>query len=142
MEGFYWLIALVIFLIVEGFTAGLTTIWFAAGSLLAFIAAVCGLDLVWQAVIFVLSSVILLFATRPLVKKFVNSRTSRTNADSVIGREAVVTETISNLSASGAITLDGMTWTARSVDPEKEIPAGQTVVVREIRGVKCMVEPQ
>ena len=139
MEMYIWLGLMVLFLLVEAATAGLTTIWFAGGALIAFLAALLGGNLVIQVVVFVLVSLLLLVFTRPMVKKYLNGRTLKTNADSLIGRTAVVTEEISNLNATGTITIDGMPWTARTQTEEK-IPVGAEVRIREIRGVKCIVE--
>ncbi len=139
MEMYIWLALMVLFILVEAATAGLTTIWFAGGALAAFLAALVGGDLVVQVILFVLVSLLLLIFTRPLVKKYLNGRTLKTNADSLIGRTAVVSEEISNLRATGTIMIDGMSWTARS-ESEEEIPVGAEVRIREIRGVKCIVE--
>ncbi len=139
MEMYIWLALMVLFILVEAGTAGLTTIWFAGGALVAFLAALLGAHLVVQVILFVLVSLLLLIFTRPLVKKYLNGRTLKTNADSLIGRTAVVSEEISNLRATGAIMVDGMSWTARS-ETEEAIPAGAEVRIREIRGVKCIVE--
>ena len=75
------------------------------------------------------------------VKKYVNSRKVATNADRNIGRSAVVKERIDNLAASGTVQLDGVTWTARSLDGTP-IESGETVRIREIQGVKLLVERQ
>ncbi len=126
MEMYIWLALMVLFILVEAGTAGLTTIWFAGGALVAFLAALLGAHLVVQVILFVLVSLLLLIFTRPLVKKYLNGRTLKTNADSLIGRTAVVSEEISNLRATGAIMVDGMSWTARS-ETEEAIPAGAEV---------------
>lgn len=138
----FWIGALIIFVVVEAVTVGLASIWFAIGALAALICALVGGPLWLQVVWFVLVSVATLFLTRPLVKKYVNGRAVATNADRNIGRTALVTERIDNLAATGTIKLDGVEWTARSVDDELTIPENTQVVVREIRGVKLLVEPK
>lgn len=136
----FWVAALVVFLIVEAVTAGLVSIWFVFGSLVALICAALGAAVWLQIFWFVIVSVATLVLTRPLVKRYVDSRSVATNADRSIGRAAVVTERIDNLAATGAVKLDGVVWTARSTDDAVAIEAGERVTVRAIEGVKLIVE--
>ena len=141
-EAIFWVAAMVLFLIVEAVTVGLASIWFAIGALAALLCALIGGPIWLQVVWFVVVSVITLLLTRPLVRKYISGHTVATNADRNIGRTAVVTERIDNLAATGSVKLDGVDWMARSVDDERTIPNGAQVVVREIRGVKLIVEPK
>lgn len=136
----FWVAALVVFLIVEAVTAGLVSIWFVFGSLVALICAALGAAVWLQIFWFVIVSVATLVLTRPLVKRYVDSRSVATNADRSIGRTAVVTERIDNLAATGAVKLDGVVWTARSTDDAVTIETGERVTVRAIEGVKLIVE--
>ena len=136
----FWVAALVVFLIVEAVTAGLVSIWFVFGSLVALICAALGAAVWLQIFWFVIVSVATLVLTRPLVKRYVDSRSVATNADRNIGRTAVVTERIDNLAATGAVKLDGVVWTARSTDDAVAIETGERVTVRAIEGVKLIVE--
>ncbi len=136
----FWVVALVVFLIVEAVTAGLVSIWFVFGSLVALICAALGAAVWLQIFWFVIVSVATLVLTRPLVKRYVDSRSVATNADRSIGRAAVVTERIDNLAATGAVKLDGVVWTARSTDDAVAIETGERVTVRAIEGVKLIVE--
>ena len=136
----FWVAALVVFLIVEAVTAGLVSIWFVFGSLVALICAALGAAVWLQIFWFVIVSVATLVLTRPLVKRYVDSRSVATNADRSIGRAAVVTERIDNLAATGAVNLDGVVWTARSTDDAVAIETGERVTVRAIEGVKLIVE--
>lgn len=136
----FWVAALVVFLIVEAVTAGLVSIWFVFGSLVALICAALGAAVWLQIFWFVIVSVATLVLTRPLVKRYVDSRSVATNADRSIGRTAVVTERIDNLAAAGAVKLDGVVWTARSTDDAVAIEIGERVTVRAIEGVKLIVE--
>ena len=137
----FWIAALIFFIIVEAVTVGLASIWFAIGALAALICALLNGPVWLQTTWFLTVSVITLILTRPLVKKYVNSRAVPTNADRNIGRTATVTERIDNLASTGAVRIDGVLWTARSVSGEP-IEEGARVVVREIQGVKVIVEPQ
>ena len=136
----FWVVALVVFLIVEAVTAGLVSIWFVFGSLVALICAALGAAVWLQIFWFVIVSVATLVLTRPLVKRYVDSRSVATNADRSIGRAAVVTERIDNLAATGAVKLDGVVWTARRTDDAVAIETGERVTVRAIEGVKLIVE--
>ena len=136
----FWVAALVVFLIVEAVTAGLVSIWFVFGSLVALICAALGAAVWLQIFWFVIVSVATLVLTRPLVKRYVDSRSVASNADRSIGRAAVVTERIDNLAATGAVKLDGVVWTARSTDDAVAIETGERVTVRAIEGVKLIVE--
>lgn len=135
-----WVVLMVVFLVVEAATAGLTCIWFAIGSLAALIAALFDAQLWLQIVWFLVISLVTLYFTRPLVKKYVNSRSQPTNADMVIGKEALVTEDIDNVEATGAVSVGGKVWTARSADGGR-IKSGAVVSVLRIEGVKLIVEP-
>ena len=138
----FWVVALVVFLIVEAVTAGLVSIWFVFGSLVAVICAALGAAIWLQIFWFVIVSVATLVLTRPLVKRYVDSRSVATNADRNIGRTAVVTERIDNLAATGAVQLAGVVWTARSTDDAVAIEPGTHVTVRAIEGVKLIVESE
>lgn len=137
---FVWLGLLVLFLAVEFATAQLTTVWFAAGALVSLLLASFGVDnLAIQIIVFTLVSLVSLILTRPLVKKWTRAKKQPTNADMVIGEEAVVTETISNTDGKGLAKVNGAIWSARSAD-DRVIPAGKTVTVKAIEGVKLIVE--
>ena len=135
-----WLIAMVILLIVEAMVPGLISIWFAIGALAALISALFHAPVWLQLVWFFAISILTLVLTRPFVKKYVNSRVTPTNADVVIGKDAVVTERIDNLHAQGAVMLDGKVWTARTEKEQVTVEAGETVRVLRIEGVKLIVE--
>ena len=134
-----WTGLLIVFTIGEGVTVGLTAIWFAAGSLAALICALLGGPLWLQIALFIVISALCLLAIRPLAHKYFNSKVEPTNADRILGTEAVVTEDINNLQAIGAVRIGGITWSARSED-DSPIPAGTLVRVLRIEGVKVYVE--
>ena len=134
----FWIIAMVVFLVIEAVTVGIVSVWFAIGALFAMVTAMLGANLWVQITVFLVVSAIALYFTRPLVKKFVNNKVEPTNADMLIGKECRVVETIDNLSGTGAVYVDGKTWTARTVD-EEIIPVGQLVKAERIEGVKLIV---
>lgn len=134
-----WVVLVIIFLVVEGVIPGLVSIWFALGALAALISALLGAQLWLQVLWFVLISVVALAATRPLAKKYVNSRVQATNADMLIGQECVVNETIDQLAGTGAVTVGGKVWTARCTDRDTILEKGSVAVVERIEGVKLIV---
>ena len=114
-----WGFAVIFFLLLEALTMGLTTIWFAAGAFVAAAVALFGCPFSVQIVAFVVVSVLCLVFTRPIAKRFLNDKTEKTNADSVIGCTGVVTEDIDNLLAKGQVLVKGQYWTARAEEDGK-----------------------
>lgn len=139
MEPIYWLIAVAVLLVLEILTLGLTTIWFAGGAFIAFIAGQCQAPLWIQIVLFFAVSIVLLIFTRPVVEKHLNSSRAKTNIDSLVGKHGKVIEEIDNFNQTGKIMLNGMEWTARSAEPEKKIPVEARVEVREVKGAHVVV---
>ena len=138
----FWLIALIIFIIFEVATLGLTTMWFALGALAAMAVAVVGGQIWLQITVFVVVSIVSLFGFRKVVLNLFNQNREKTNADGLIGKKGIVTEEISNLHANGQVTISGLEWMARSVNDDVTIEKGAVVVIREIRGVKLIVEKE
>ena len=134
-----WLVAMVVFLVIEALVPGLVSLWFAIGALAAVLAAALNAPVWLQLVWFFVVSLLALLLTRPLVKKYVNGKVQPTNADAVIGKECVVTEAIDNILAQGAVKVRGMEWTARAESDEKKFAAGDVVTVVAIEGVKLIV---
>ena len=134
MDMFIWLILMVLFLAVESQTVTMVSLWFGAGALAALITALCGGEFWLQAVIFFVVSIALLASLRPLARKYFTPKITKTNVDSVIGSQGLVTADIDNLNAQGQVKLGAMEWTARSADGQP-IPAGTMVKVEKIEGV-------
>ncbi len=141
MNPTFWLIVFCIMLALEVSTLGLTTIWFAAGSLVTFFVSMFIDKPLIEWTIFLVGSIAALVALRPIFIDKFNNRRTKTNIDEVIGKTARVTEAINNYDGTGTVFMDGKEWTARSIREEQVIPEGQQVVVCEIRGVKLIVEP-
>lgn len=142
MEAIFWLVLFVVLLIIEICTMGLTTIWFAGGSLLAFVLAYVGFGLPVQIIVFLLSSIILLVLTRPLAVKFFNKERQKTNAESLIGQKAIVLERIDSLHGTGRAEVNGMEWSAKTDEPNEIIEAGAVVTIEGIQGVKLIVKKE
>ena len=136
----FWLVLLIILVVIEIATLGLTTIWFAGGARVALIAAGFGAPLYLQIALFIAVSALLLFFTRPLAVRYFNNDRVKTNAESLVGKKAVVEEEIDNLKPSGLVSVSGQEWTARSTQDERVIPKGSVVFICAISGVKLIVE--
>ena len=139
MPEIVWLIILALCLLVEIATLGLVTIWFAGGALVTFFVAMATDSLLIQIIVFLVVSLLLLFFTRPIAKKFYNGKRTKTNVDSLIGEQCKVTEDIDNFNGTGTVLLNGLEWTARSKD-ETVIEAGARVQVCVVDGVKVIVK--
>lgn len=137
-----WLAILIILVVIEIFTLGLTTIWFAGGALVAIVVAVLGGPVWLQVLLAAIVSAVLLFFTRPVAMKYFNRDRERTNAESLVGRQAIVISEINNLQGIGQVTVNGMEWTARSIVDGVTIRPGEVVIIRGINGVKLLVEPE
>lgn len=136
-----WFALAILLLVVELATVQFVSIWFSASALVTGIVVTIFNDMpiVWQIVLFVVLSVVALFATRPLVKKLTSgSKSSKTNLELNIDKPAVVTEKIDNIKETGAIKINGLVWTARSID-NSVIDVGEIVVFKEISGNKALV---
>ena len=133
-----WLLLLILFAIVEALTVGLVSVWFAAGALVALLSTFFTANVWLQIALFLLVSAAAMAVIRPLARKHVLPTVVPTNADRVIGQQAVVTEAIDNLNGTGAVVVFGVAWTARSEDGNP-IPEGSTVIVKRIDGVKLFV---
>lgn len=139
MEPMIWLALLAVFLIVEAITAGLTTIWFAGGALVAAVAAYFGAGIVTQLMLFLVVSVVLLIFTRPLAVRYMNKDLEKTNVNSLLGKTAVVTMDIDNLAQTGQVRINDIEWMARTSDDNIRIPKQAVVEIEEVQGVKLIV---
>lgn len=137
---FVWLIILVVLIVIEIITMGLTTIWFAGGALVAAAAAAVGCNIYIQTLLFAAVSLVLLYFTRPLAVKYFNKDRAKTNVESMVGKQAIVTSEIDNLQGIGQVTVGGMEWSARAAREKQVIEVGAVVTVKQVEGVKLIVE--
>lgn len=138
--AYMWVGLLILFLVLEGSTVALVSLWFAVGSLAAIVAALLGASLGVQVGIFLGVSGVLLALLRPFLKRYIAPSIQKTNVDSLVGRECPVTEDIQNLQSQGQVKVNGMVWSARSTDG-RQIPKGTVVRIDRIEGVKLLVSP-
>ena len=135
----FWLIAFIVFCIIEGVTFSLVCIWFACGALLALLASVFGFNVVAQYAVFLIASALLLCFTRPIVRRYISTRKVRTNADRVIGKAAVVLQRIDPTEGVGQVRVLGQIWSAKPADGVSTFNEGEKVIVKDIAGVKVLV---
>lgn len=138
---YLWLILVIVFGVFEVTTAGLTSIWFAAGALVAMIAAALGAMLWVQIAVFVVVSAVLIIFVRQIAQKFITPKIEATNTDALIGRIGMVSEDIDNDAQSGEIKVAGKAWSARSEDGIL-IKCGEKVKIVRIEGVKLIVKTE
>ena len=138
--AFVWLGLVILFLIAEGATVSLVSLWFAAGAVAAMFAALLGAGAWLQTGLFLVVSGALLLMLRPIVRRYLVPKITPTNVDSLVGSTGLVTEAIDNVTASGQVKLGAMEWTARSTTGEN-IPQGTLIRVDRIEGVKVYVTP-
>ena len=134
-----WLIIFIVLLVIEIITMGLTTIWFAGGALMALLMAFIGFGLPVQIGVFLVVSVALLILTRPVAVKFFNTERQKTNAESLIGQQAVVLKDVDTLHAAGLVEVNGQEWSAKD-EPNGFIPKDSVVSIEGIQGVKLIVK--
>lgn len=133
-----WLLLAVLLLIIESMTLGLTTIWFAAGAVVAFISALLGVNIFFQVVCCLVTSFVLLIVTRPLALKYLNKMITKTNLDAVIGKTARVVYPVNNAKGTGRVLVGHMEWAAKSSDDLEVFKRDDLVIVERIEGV-CLV---
>lgn len=136
----FWLIASGFFFVGEIFTIGFLLFWFGVGAIFAMITSLFTSNIIVQAIIFLVSSTLLIFFTKPLVNKFTKKDNVLTNVYSVIGKQAIVTEEINNIISKGQIKISGEVWSALSSNTAT-IPVDTKVEIVEIKGVKAVVTP-
>lgn len=139
MAPIYWLVFFIVLLVIEIFTLGLTTIWFAGGALVACGAAALGMGLGVQVILFMVVSVILLVVTRPYAMKHFNKERVKTNAEALVGEDAVVLEAVDAIRGTGRVSVRGLEWSAKAANKETQFEKDETVTVVAIEGVKLIV---
>ena len=135
-----WLIAAGVFLILEIFTMGFLVFWLSIGSLLAMLISLITDSIIIQTTVFVISSGLLIFATKPFVKKFTEKDNTKTNVYSLVGKKAIVIEDIDWTTGTGQIKFEGQVWSAKTHE-QVNISKGTEVEIESIEGVKAFVKP-
>ncbi|MEG0691777.1 MAG: NfeD family protein [Oscillospiraceae bacterium] len=137
----FWAVLTVILIGSEIATVQLISVWFGAGSLIAFISSFFAIEFYVQVIIFIAVSIVLLLSTRPFVKKFLNSSNHiKTNSDSIVGKECIVKEEVNSHAGTGRVFADGLTWAAKSAFPEKILKENETCIITDIQGVTLIIK--
>ncbi len=134
-----WLVGIIVFVILEAVTYQIVSIWFAVGAVGGLIAQALGAGFTTEMIVFFAVSIVCLLCLRPVSRKMLKSRGTKTNIDGMIGKEILITQEIDNLRGSGEGKVDGMTWTVRSSD-NSQMPEGDIAVIEKVEGVKLIVK--
>lgn len=134
-----WLVLLIILLIIEIITIGLTSIWAAGGALAALILNILGLSLVWQIVAFFVVTFVLLIFTRPFAVRFINTQREKTNYEGIIGKTIRIAERVDNIRQTGMAVVNGQEWTVRAEEDQEILEPETLAKVVNISGVKLIV---
>ena len=139
IDPIFWLIAAVGFLVLEGMTFSMVSVWFAAGSAAALLSCLFHPPFKVQAVVFIVVSVLCLAAFKPLTQRL-RQKPTPTNGDRSLGREAKVLTPVS-AEETGRVRLDGVDWNARCATPGDTLDPGALCRVTEIHSTLLIVEP-
>ena len=136
----FWIILAGLFFIIEMATVGFLVFWFGVGALLTMIVSLFTSNIAIQTTVFVFSSTILLFFTRPFVNKFTKKDDEvQTNAYSIIGKKGIVVKDIDPIVGQGQVKIGTEVWSAKSAD-DRKIEKGLEVEILEIEGVRAVVK--
>ncbi len=136
---YVWIAVLVAAVVVEALTNDFVAIWFFPAAIVSMILSLFDTSPWLQLLLFLVIGLLLVVATRPLCRKFLVSKQEKTNVDAIVGKVCIVTEEIRNIDEMGEVKLGGLRWSARSAE-DRVIPVGEQVTVKEIQGVKLIVE--
>lgn len=137
-DSMLWLIVAVVCGVIEAVTLGIATIWFAVGALIAWVFASFNAPLLVQVLVFLVSSSVLLYFTRPIAQKVLKLGHTKTNAETLKGKTGVAIKEIDNIQGTGQVKVSGQIWSAKTFDDEN-ITEGSIVEVLDIQGVKLVV---
>ncbi len=141
MTVFIWLGIMIVLLLIEAATVGLTTIWFAAGALVAMILCALGIGAFGQWAVFFIVSLVLLYFTRPFALKWMTPHKLRTNYENAVDKTVRITERVDNIAGTGAAVLNGQEWTARMQQDDVTLEQGELAKVAAVEGVKLILIP-
>ena len=137
---FAWLILMILLLLVEVVTVGLTCIWAAGGALVAMILSVLHIPAGLQIAAFLVVTAVLLYFTRPFAMKIINSKRELTNSESLVGKVIRIAEDVNNIEQTGMALVNGQEWTVRAANDNEVFTIGTLVTIVKISGVKLIVK--
>ncbi|KFZ25736.1 MAG: hypothetical protein KQ78_02068 [Candidatus Izimaplasma bacterium HR2] len=133
-----WFVVIILAAVIEMNTMDLSSIWFSAGALFAFIFSLLDAGWIVQVIIFLVVSVSLLILVRPVVKKYLKTNVISTNSDRLVGKVAICTKEIKQ-GERGEVKIDGKFWLA-VISGEEDVDVDEKVEVIAIEGVKLIVD--
>ena len=136
---YVWIAVLIAAVAVEAMTNDFVAIWFFPAAIVSMVLSLFDVAPWLQLLLFLLIGLVLVVATRPLCRKFLTAKGEKTNVDALVGKVCIVTEEICNIEERGEVKLGGLCWSARAADG-RVIAVGEQVTVKEIQGVKLIVE--
>lgn len=136
-----WFVIAIVLVILEIVTAGFGAICFAIGAVASGVTALLGGGFLWQISIFIVVSLLTFIFLRPVILKFFDKRSknTKTNAEALVGRIALVSETIDPVAHTGRVAIDGDDWKAVSEEGVL-IEKGKEVVVVAIDSIVLTVK--
>ena len=136
---YVWIAVLVAAVVVEALTNDFVAIWFFPAAVVSMILSLLNTSPWVQLLVFLILGLVLVVATRPLCRRFLTTKQEKTNVDAIVGKICIVTEEIRNIDEVGEVKVGGLHWSARAAD-NRIIPVGEQVTVKEVQGVKLIVE--
>lgn len=136
---YLWIAVLVAAVVVEALTNDFVAIWFFPAAVVSMVLSLFDTSPWLQLILFLSIGLVLVAATRPFCRKFLATKGEKTNVDAMVGKTCLVTEEIRNIDEVGEVKLGGLCWSARSADG-RVIAVGEQVIVKEVQGVKLIVE--
>ena len=124
MDAMVWLAVMIILIVIEIITVGVTTIWFAGGAIVAMIVSALGGGTVLQISMFLAVSFVLVVFTRPIALKYITSKRVKTNYEGIIGKIVRITQDVDNINGTGCAVVNGQEWTVRAADDDSKIATG------------------
>jgi membrane protein implicated in regulation of membrane protease activity len=136
-----WGAAAAAFVVIETISVTFVAVYFAIGAAAAAAVAAGDGSFAIQLVAFSATGILLMVATRPLLKAKLESPDVPTNVNLLVGKGGIVTITIDNDASTGQIRVGTEYWTARMVeaDAERVVPVDSRVVIDSIEGVTARV---
>ena len=138
--SYFWIAVLVVAVVTEAITSDLVAIWFFPAALVSLVLSFFSVPWWVQVLVFLVLGLATVFATRPLCRRLLKKRDTKTNIDAIIGKICIVTEEIRNIDEVGEVKVGGLCWSARAEDPSRVIAVGEQVTVVAIEGVKLIVK--
>ncbi len=130
----------VVTLVIEFESSDLDALWFSIGALVSLIVDLFfpELGIVWQLLIFILTTVLLLFTLGRWAKKKFRTEHISTNADALVGKEILILEDCSEFD-KGSGSVNDVVWTT-ICQSGYSLKKGDHAIIVAIEGNKLIVK--